>query len=78
MEPESERAGAGVTPVGGAAEIREVADVGGVDGDSGIDPEQLEISVLEESGHRCGALAVVMRDGRVDDDADAAKRVCRV
>lgn len=51
MEPESERTGAGLAPVGGAAEVGDVPEMSGIDGDGGIHPEQLEISILEKCGH---------------------------
>jgi len=75
MESEPEGAGSRFAPAGGAAEIAEVGDVRRVDGNGGIDPEQLEISVLEKGGHRRRTLAIMVRDGGVDDDPGAAQHV---
>ncbi|HEY3584530.1 MAG TPA: hypothetical protein VGL90_09140 [Casimicrobiaceae bacterium] len=75
MESDSERAGTRLAPVGRTLEIGDVAEVGRVGRGCRIDPEQLEIRIREKGSHRSGALTIVVRDGRIDDDSDSPQRI---
>ncbi len=69
MEADPERAGARFTPGPGAREGREFGPVSRVDGNGGVDPQQLEVGILEQRRDRGRALALMPADLRIDDEA---------